>query len=323
MTATRDYTVTLEQVFHGPMDLLLHLVREQEVDIHEIDLNRVIQGYLAYLKALEEIDIELAADFLVMAATLMAIKSRSLLPSERVDLAEELDPRDELIQRLIEYRHFKQASRDLSERFEARGRIHAHAPGGPADTEPTLDLTEISKWDLLSAFSRLMRETLANKQMVITADERPLRYYVERLVRTIQGRGAMTLREVVEASGGGDGRTPESAISKAAMIGTFCALLELVKLGAVRAHQASAHDEITIALREDAGDDVESLVRMTEFDDEKTATMDEPAPESASDEADPTPAGAMSDALDAGAESNDAGEARAVAEAGPAADVLA
>ncbi len=271
----RDYTVTLEQVFHGPMDLLLHLVREQEVDIHDIDLTRVIQGYLKYLKALEDVDIELAADFLVLAATLMAIKSRSLLPSERVDLAEELDPRDELIQRLIEYRHFKQASRDLSERFETRSRIHAHAWAGEPEAEPALDLTEVSKWDLLSAFSRLMRETLANKQMVITSDERPLRFYVERLVRTIQSRGALSLREVAEAAG--DGAT----VSKPALIGTFCALLELVKLGAVRAHQATAEADITIALRDDVGDDVESLVRMTEFDDEKPADLDGPAPAAA------------------------------------------
>ena len=96
-----DYTVRLAQLFEGPLDLLLHLVREQEVDIHEIEINRVIDGYLEYLKALEEIDVELAGDFLVMAATLMSIKSRSLLPGDEVNLEEELDPRDELIQRLI------------------------------------------------------------------------------------------------------------------------------------------------------------------------------------------------------------------------------
>ena len=87
---SRDYTVSLEQVFSGPMDLLLHLVREQEVEIHDIDLHKVIDGYLRYLKDLQDVDLEVAADFLVMAATLMAIKSRSLLPSENIDLAEEL-----------------------------------------------------------------------------------------------------------------------------------------------------------------------------------------------------------------------------------------
>jgi len=133
---TEDFTIRLERVFHGPMDLLLHLVREQEVEIHEIEITRVIRGYLEYLRALRDLDIELAGDFLVMAATLMSIKSRSLLPREEVDLEEELDPRDELIQRLIEYRRFKEASDDLGSRFEMRSRQHAR---GDTDNEPTPD----------------------------------------------------------------------------------------------------------------------------------------------------------------------------------------
>ncbi len=96
-----DFTIRLEKVFQGPMDLLLHLVRQQEVEIQEISISRVIEGYLAYLDALRELDIELAGEFLVMAATLMSIKSRSLLPREEVNLEDELDPRDELIQRLV------------------------------------------------------------------------------------------------------------------------------------------------------------------------------------------------------------------------------
>ena len=270
---TREYTVKLEQVFNGPLDLLLHLVREQEVEIHEIEINRVIDGYLKYLKQLQEIDIELAADFLVMAATLMAIKSRSLLPSDDVNLADELDPRDELIQRLIEYRHFKQASRELQERFDARSRIHEHAFVPAPDSGPTLDLSELSHWDLMAAFSRLMRETLAHRQMVITSDERPLRFYVERLVHTMKTQRRLSLRSIVEDSG------DDGALSKSVMIGTFCALLELVKIGVVRAEQPSRDEDITIVLRDDLGDDLDSIVKLTEFDDEKQADEDAPPPE--------------------------------------------
>ena len=97
-----DYTVRLDQVFQGPMDLLLYLVREQEVEIHEVEISRVIEGYLDYVQAMEALDIELAGEFVVMAATLMAIKSRSLLPQDEINLEDELDPRDELIERLIE-----------------------------------------------------------------------------------------------------------------------------------------------------------------------------------------------------------------------------
>jgi len=255
--------VRLEQLFQGPMDLLLHLVREQEVEIHEIEINRVIDGYLAWLKNLEEFDIELAADFVLMAATLMSIKSRSLLPREEVDLEKELDPRDELIQRLIEYRSFKQASRDLAERFEERGRLFAHGREAPSAEEPTIDLSEVSRWDLLSAFSRLMRETLANRALKIATDERPLRYWVERLVGWVRTQEQVSLRSLVESA------AAEEGASRQVLIGTFCALLELMKLGVVRAWQEDPHADIVIALRDDLGLDVEEIVRLSGFDDEE------------------------------------------------------
>ena len=260
---SHDYTVRLEQLFQGPMDLLLHLVREQEVEIHEIEINRVIDGYLEWLKNLEEFDIELAADFVLMAATLMSIKSRSLLPREEVDLEKELDPRDELIQRLIEYRSFKQAARDLAERFDDRARLFPHGAEPPSPEEPTIDLSEVSRWDLLSAFSRLMRETLANRALKIATDERPLRYWVERLVGWVRAEEQVSLRSLVESA------AAEEGASRQVLIGTFCALLELMKLGVVRAWQEDPRADIVIALRDDLGLDVEEIVRLSGFDDEE------------------------------------------------------
>lgn len=280
---TRDYTVSLEQVFSGPMDLLLHLVREQEVEIHDIDLHKIIDGYLRYLKDLQDIDIELAADFLVMAATLMAIKSRSLLPSENIDLAEELDPRDELIQRLIEYRHFKQASRELQDRFDLRHRLHERGFRPEEPAESGLDLQDLTNWDLFAAFSRLMRETLANKSMVIATEHRPLRYFVEELVRSVKARRSMSLRELVDET------VAKGGASKGTLIGAFCALLELVKLGAVRARQESKDSDITISLREDLGDDLDSIVRQTEFEDERIEDPDAAAATAAAAPSEPTP----------------------------------
>jgi len=265
-----DFTVRLEQVFQGPLDLLLHLVREQEVEIHEIEINRVIDGYLAYLKDLEQIDIELAGDFVLMAATLMAIKSRSLLPKEEVDLEAELDPRDELIQRLIEYRHFKSASRDLGERMHEHSRRFAfgHRQGLiDGEDEPTLDFTEITQWDLLSQFSRLMRETMSNRSLVIASDDRPLRWYVERLVSWVKGQRVMTLRSLVERS------LASGEASKPFMIGSFCALLELMKMGVVAVQQAGPQAEIEIRLREDVEGDAENLIRMAGFGDEVPANL--------------------------------------------------
>jgi segregation and condensation protein A len=272
-TPQTDYTVRLEQIFQGPMDLLLHLVREQEVAIHDVEINRVVDGYLAYLDQLREFDIELAGDFVLMAATLMAIKSRSLLPREEVDLEEELDPRDELIQRLIEYRRFKEASRDLDERREARTKVVAHAWRPSDGEEPTLDMSELSAWDLLSAWTRLLRETLAGKTLHITSDERPLRFYVEQLVRELKEQREVSLAALVQrAVELGDG-------SKQHMIGAFCALLELMKLGVARAWQPQGKGDITVVLRDDLGSDVDDVVRNSGFDDEAVEDPAErPAP---------------------------------------------
>src|SRR5690349_102183 len=140
---TDSFTITLDEVFHGPMDLLLHLVREQEVEIHEIELSRVVEGFLAYLGGLKDLDIEVAGDFVVMAATLMSIKSRSLLPREEIDLQKELDPRDELIQRLIEYRRFHDAAANLGGLWSLRERSFARGAAGESEEDreaPVLDL---------------------------------------------------------------------------------------------------------------------------------------------------------------------------------------
>ncbi|MEW6074145.1 MAG: segregation/condensation protein A, partial [Planctomycetota bacterium] len=176
-----DFTVRLEQVFQGPMDLLLHLVREQEVEIHEIEIAKILDGYLAYLEALEELDVEFAGDFLVMAASLMAIKSRSLLPREEVNLEEELDPRDELIQRLLEYRRFREAADGLETAWNERVRQVPRGWRGEVEetAEREFELGELTIWDLFSVYSRLLRETEADRPQHIAGDPHPLRFYVD------------------------------------------------------------------------------------------------------------------------------------------------
>jgi segregation and condensation protein A len=267
-----DYTVRLAELFQGPMDLLLHLVREQEVDIHEIEIGRVVDGYLGYLKDLQEFDIELASEFVLMAATLMAIKSRSLLPREEVDLEDELDPRDELIQRLIEYRRFKDAAGDLERRREERARVVAHAWRQPSEEEPSLDVSDLSAWDLLSAWTRLLRETLHGRALHIDPDARPLRFYVEQLVDELKSRREISLtalvREIVEHEGA----------SRQQLVGTFCALLELMKIGVARAWQPSESADITIVLRDDLEGDVDDVVRASGLEDEGQEASEAPLP---------------------------------------------
>lgn len=258
-----SFTVRLERVFQGPMDLLLHLVREQEVEIAEVEISRVITGYLEYLTAMRELDIEVAGDFLVMAATLMSIKSRSLLPRESVALEDDLDPKDELIQRLIEYRRFREASDRLGERYELRAMQHPRGANSAPETAtgPELDLGEVSSWDLLAAFSRLVRETLANRPHRVVSDPRPLRFYVAELAHRVRAQKSMSLREVVGMLD--DEPTRES------LIGSFCALLELCKLGIVRVVQDERKGEIGIELNAEHSDDMDSVIQSSVFDDEK------------------------------------------------------
>jgi segregation and condensation protein A len=270
--STQGFTVRLERVFQGPMDLLLHLVREQEVEIHEVEISRVIQGYLEYLQAMRDLDIEVAGDFLVLAATLMAIKSRSLLPRESVDLSDELDPKDELIQRLIEYRRFREASDRLGERYEIRARQHARGASAFVDEqgEPELDLGEVTSWDLLAAFSRLLRETLANRPHRVMADPRPLRFYVAGLANAVRARNEMTLEEVVFAL--------DAEPTRESLIGSFCALLELCKLGIVRVFQDELKGGIGIRLSEEHESDMDAVIESSVFDDEaKPADDSQPA----------------------------------------------
>jgi segregation and condensation protein A len=260
-----DYTVRLEQVFQGPLDLLLHLVREQEVQIHEIEITRVVDGFLAYLNALETLDLELAGDFVVMAATLMAIKSRSLLPSDEVDLEDDLDPRDELIERLIEYRRFRQASEDLDARFRVRSEMFPRGWDGEVRSgadERELDLGELDKWDLLATWSRLLRETNADRVHHVTSDPHPLRFYVDHVVARVKASGSLSLGELIQSYGEAVGRTD-------AVVGSFCALLELVRLQVVRVAQEKTGAEIEIELRPEHEKDIEEVVSHSGLGDEE------------------------------------------------------
>jgi segregation and condensation protein A len=260
--STAAFTVRLERVFQGPLDLLLHLVREQEVEIHEVEISRVVNGYLEHLAAMRDLDIEVAGDFLVMAATLMSIKSRSLLPRESVELEDDLDPKDELIQRLIEYRRFREASDRLGERYELRALQHGRgaAPDVEEPAEPELDLGEVSTWDLLAAFSRLMRETLANRPHRVRADTRPLRYYVAELAHRVRANPSMSLREIVLGL--------DEEVTRESLIGSFCALLELCKLGIVRVVQSAHEGEIGIELVAAHKEDMDAVIDSSVFDDE-------------------------------------------------------
>ncbi len=264
MTSRDEYTLQLGEIFHGPMDLLLHLVREQEVEIHEVRLLDVVDGYFEHLNSLKQLDIEIAGEYMVIAATLMAIKSRSLLPREEVELDDDLDPEDELIQRLLEYRRFKGAADDLEDRMHRRNQEHYRGVTNEASqykAEKTLDMGELTSFDLLAVFSKLMRETLAGQTHFIKGDPRPLRWYVSRLGNAIIKHRSLSLRDLLASF--------DSEVSKEGLVGAFCALLELIKLGIVTADQESGQDEIRVSLCENTEGDLDDLMRASRFMDEE------------------------------------------------------
>lgn len=268
-----DFTVSLAEVFQGPLDLLLHLVKEQEVEIQDVRLADVAHAYMDHVRALRDLDIEVAGEYLVIAATLMAIKSRSLLPREEVELEDDLDPQDELIQRLIEYRRFKGASDDLEDRFVRRSQEHPRGYRGEVrDHEPEkeFELGEVSAWDLLATFSRLMRETAAGRTHHVKGDPRPLRWYVQTIGRAVRNAlDGATLRQIVADLG--DVPTREG------LVGGFCAILELMKIGLVTARQDSRRDDIVLEWAQERSeeDDLDDLIRASRFMDEEDDELEE------------------------------------------------
>ena len=279
-----NYTVRLDRVFHGPMDLLLHLVREQEVEIHEVQISLIVDGFLAYVETMEALDLEFAADFVLMAATLMAVKSRSLLPREEVELEDDdLDPGDELIQRLVEYRRFKESSELLERRFLDRSRMWSRGWRGEVREhagEPTLELGELDVWDLFTTYSRLMRETRADQPHRVATDPRPLRYYVDQVVQHVRTSPKLSLRGLLDDL--------EDGPSRETLVGSFCALLELCRVGVIRVEQESRGTDISIQLCEGSDEEIEAALRTLEAEGaDETAEPGEageaagPAPEEA------------------------------------------
>ena len=213
------YTVELD-AFHGPLDLLLYLVKRNEVDVLDISLARLADQFLAYILAIKELDIEFAGEFLVTAATLMEIKSRSLLPADAQFAGDAApDPRRELVRQLLEYRKFKDAAAALEARAEEAGtRLSRQEPPEPTpDRGPRVRAVEL--WDLVSAFARLMRETQALQPATIAVDDTPQHVYEARLRERVTANGGrLAFREAFEPP-----------YYKARLIGIFLAILELIR----------------------------------------------------------------------------------------------
>src|SRR3954470_24613986 len=192
------YQVAID-AFHGPLDLLLYLVKRSEVDVRDIPVARIAEQFLNHVHAIQTIDVEWAGDFLVMAATLMEIKSRLLLPrAEAAAEAEPDDPRKELVRQLVEYRKTKDAAGHLDRLAEER---QFHVPRVVPDddegaTSPRMRRVEL--WDLVSAFGRLVRETEALQPLHLVADETPQTTYLDIVRERLRMATAVAFRDLFE-----------------------------------------------------------------------------------------------------------------------------
>jgi segregation and condensation protein A len=222
-----DYLVDLES-FRGPLDLLLYLVKRNEVDICDIPVARIAEQFSIYLDALRTIDVEWAGDFLVMAATLVEIKSKMLLPrSEESASEEEADPRQELVRQLLEYKKYKDAASLLEAQAERQLSRVARQPVEQPTTQTTLRRVEL--WDLVSAFGRLMRETIALQPSQITVDETPLHVHIEYVLERLAEQPRLPFADLF---------TPPH--TRGRLVGLFLAMLELIKTRRVSADQEEA-----------------------------------------------------------------------------------
>jgi segregation and condensation protein A len=254
--ASVEYRVELD-VYNGPLDLLLYLIKRDELDIYDIPISRITDTYVAYVRMLKEmskdqgLDINVAGDFLVMAASLMEIKSAMLLPRQEKStadggpsVADDLtDPRYELVQKLLEYKRFKDAANLLDHKQVEHANRFPRYPAlrkeeGGSDEPPPVDLEEVQIWDLLQAFNRLMNEvgTLRrNRFHEVNYDDTPIELHAADIEDRLTREGRVTLRDLIV------GRQ-----SKSEMVGVFLALLELIREKKILVQQDEILDDIEI-----------------------------------------------------------------------------
>ena len=250
------YKVDLD-IYNGPMDLLLYLIRREEVEITDLPIARIADQYIAYLDVLQTLDIELAGEFVVMAATLLELKSRALLPRppdvEDEDAEAGEDPRETLIRQLIDYRRFKEAAsvldgrgRDMARRFprEFDDRLLENLTSETEDEAPDPSLEGIEVWDLVSAFSDVMRTVGYSRTREVIYDDTPVEHLAQELLARLETEKSVLFVDLFVG-----GRTIAYCLTM------FLAVLELVRQRRIGAEQAADFQDLRIFLRDPEAED--------------------------------------------------------------------
>jgi len=244
-----DFAVELE-TFRGPLDLLLYLVRKHEVEITEIPICAITDQFLAHMEILEQLDVNAVGDFLEMASTLIELKSRLVLPRAGEEEGELDDPKQDLVQQLLEYKKFRDAasmlddqSRQWQERFARRSNDLPPRQRNLAE-EP---IHEVELWDLVSAFGRVLRDSNTQKASNIVYDDTPIHVYMERITDQLDREGRIRFFSLFEG-----------VEHKSQKIGIFLALLELVRHHHIHSDQNDLFGEIWILPGSKSGDDLDT-----------------------------------------------------------------
>lgn len=245
------YHVRLK-LFEGPLDLLLHLIRRDKINIYDIPISHITREYLAYLEIMQEFELEVAGEFFVMAATLMRIKSQMLLPRHEGLEEEEPDPRDELVRNLVAYRTFKEAAQQLAAKEEERRRVYTRPPGTLPEDETGAEEPppDVSIFDLLEALQTVLKNMKGKAVYRIIPEAVTVEQKIETIRSAVSSRGEVLFTELFAGE-----------FTRIEIIVTFLAILEMIKGGELGARQLSQGTDIWLyrpAARAYSGTDEEN-----------------------------------------------------------------
>lgn len=248
IASSEDYRVELD-VFSGPLDLMLYLIRRDELDIQDVSLVRIADQYLEYVKALHRIDPNTAGEFLVLAATLTELKSRALLPTPPLEPSEDStrDGSAVLVTKLLEYKRFKDAARALGRAADDRAKRYVRKPAALPQELQGVEMEEVQVWDLVKAFNRVMTSIGEGpSRHEVRYDEVPIEVIAAEIIEIVQNEGPTRFSSLFLG-----------LQARAAIIGRFLALLELTKQRRIRCEQPAIFDEIYIFLLEEVPDEMD------------------------------------------------------------------
>ncbi len=223
------YNIKLD-IFEGPLDLLLHLIKKSEVDIYDIPIATITGQYLEYIEMMKEMNLDLAGEFLVMAATLVHIKSKMLLPIDEEAVEEEddgVDPREELVRRLLEYQRYKEAAKDLNGRLIVGRDVFLRGPEIPIEgLEEGAGFMNVSVFDLMEALKGILARAPKERKIELTSERFKIADKINYVMEVLNREKSAAFTSLFE----------ESA-TRGEIVVTFLAILELAKLLMIKIHQ--------------------------------------------------------------------------------------